>query len=203
MLLIAKSVLLTKNVSQGNASLFSIFCLPFQRFVRVIRKIVMNHDPRIHAYYSRFLVRFLTMEKDATIIGTREGCYIACLDEDKVSIGCNEECAGCALDCRVLLDREQRLESGRRVLADIQERLFLYPQRFYPILAGIFIGIFLILFLIKKTLLPYYRSSWPPYLGGFFGAAIFFLLVKLNREKNKGKQNLRKGKIIRVYPPDR
>jgi len=203
LLLIAKSVLLTKNVSQGNASLFSIFRLPFERFVRVIRKIVMNHDPRFMLIIPDSRQGFVPMEKDATIIGTREGCYIACLDEDKARIGCNEECAGCVLDCRVLLDREQRLESGRRVLADIKPPLFLNPQRFYPVLAGIFIGILLILLFIKKTLLPYYRSSWPPYLGGFFGAAIFYLLMKLHHDKTKGKKNLRKGKIIRVYSQDR
>jgi len=143
------------------------------------------------------------MEKEVTIIGTREGCYLACVDEEKALVGCNEGCHGCSLDCRILLDREQRLESGRRVLADIKVPLFLNPQRFYPILAGIFICVLVILLLIKKSLLPYYRSSWPPYLGGFFGAAIFYLLAKLRHEKTKGKKSLRKGKIIRVYSQDR
>jgi hypothetical protein len=142
------------------------------------------------------------MEKEATIIGTREGFYIACIDEERAKVRCNEECPVCPYDCRILLDREERLETGRHVMADIKVPLFLHPQRFYLILVGIFIGVLIILLLIK-SFLPYYRSSWPPILGGFFGAAIFYLLVKIHHEKTKDKKNLRKGKIIRAYSQDR
>ena len=143
------------------------------------------------------------MQKEVKIIGTREGYYLACIDEERAKIECDEDCPACPHTCKVLLDKEQYLESGRRVLAAIKEPLFLHPEKFYPILAGIVIGIVVLMLIFLKFFLHFYRSSWPAFLSGLFGAVIFYLLVKLSFEKKGGKKNLRKGRILRAFPPDR
>ena len=142
------------------------------------------------------------MKAEATIFGTREGFYLACLDEERDEYDCNGECLNCPHPCRVLVYKEQPLEKGRRLLVRIEGPLAGSSRKLIPILLGIYIGVFVILFLILKFLLPFYKSLWPPFLGGFFAAALFYLLLRLREEKSSGGNKLRKARIIRVFQPD-
>ncbi|MBN1902301.1 hypothetical protein JW926_13330 [Candidatus Sumerlaeota bacterium] len=143
------------------------------------------------------------MEKEATIVGTQEGCYLACIDEEKALLKCDEECSSCALSTRALLKKEQPIDKGRRVLADIQIPLFTQKGKLCAVTGIMYVVFFMLMFVIIKSLLPYYRGILPAFFGGFFGASSFYLIQKLSFEQKGGEKRLRRGRVIRVYPQDR
>jgi hypothetical protein len=140
------------------------------------------------------------MEKEATIIGTQEGSYLACIDEEKALMDCSHECPACDLSSRALLDKEQPIEKGRRVLAEIDVPLFVQKGKLYVITAVIYGIFFVFMLIIIQSLLPYYRGILPAFFGGFFGAASFYLILKWRFEQKGGEKRLRRGRIIRVFP---
>lgn len=142
------------------------------------------------------------MEKDATIVGTREGYYLACIDEEESGMDCSHECPLCNLSSRILLDKDQPIEKGRRILAEIDIPIFVQKGRLYAAIAAIYVIVFFIMLFIIRSQLPYYQGIWPAFFGGFFGASSFYLIQKMHFEKKGGEKRLRRGRIIRVYPPE-
>jgi hypothetical protein len=140
------------------------------------------------------------MEKEATIVGTKEGNYLACIDEEKVLADCSGECPVCDLSSRVLLEKEQPIDKGRRVLADIDVPLFIQKGKLYVLTGVIYVIFFVFILIVIKTLLPYYQGVLPGFFGGFFGASCFYLIQKMCFEKKGGDKRLRRGRIIRVFP---
>jgi len=140
------------------------------------------------------------MITDATIIGTREGSYLACLDEERLEIDCDNECPSCSHPCRVLLKKDQLLEKGRSVQVEIHNPLIHEPRKLVPFLMTVFILVTIVLVLFRKIFLPYYRGFFLNLLGGGFATAALYLILKLIDEKKGTSDTLRKGRIIRVYP---
>ncbi len=140
------------------------------------------------------------MERDATIVGTREGFYLGCIDEERAGTDCDEQCPVCQRPCRVLLEKDQPIETGRRVRVEIYELLLQTPRKLIPILMGIYIVTFFIMHILRKAFLQYYRSYWPVILSGIFTAGLFYLILRLREEKKGTGEALRMGKILRVYP---
>jgi hypothetical protein len=143
------------------------------------------------------------MELDATIVGTHEGYYLACIDEEREGYDCIEECYSCPYPCRILLEKEQPIEKGRKVRAYIKEPLIHQPRKLFAVLASIYIIIFIIMLAFIKGTLSHYRSYLPVIMSGFFGSAAFYLILKIREEKKGERENLRKGQILRVYLTDR
>jgi hypothetical protein len=142
------------------------------------------------------------MQKKATIIGTQEGCYLACLDDEKEQYHCDEEYNSCSHPCRILLDKDQQIEKGRKVLAEINPSLFASAGKLNAILAGIFIVVFVLMMILRRTYFPLYRGYFAMLLSGFFASSLFYLIVKSRYEKSKSKNALPHGKIVRVFPRD-
>lgn len=142
------------------------------------------------------------MQKKATIIGTQEGCYLACLDDEKEQYHCDEECNSCSQPCRILLEKDQPVEKGRKVMAELSPSLFETKSIFKAILAGIFIVVFVLMMVLRKIYFPLYRGYFAIILSGFFASSIFYLIVKSRYENIKSVNALPTGKIVRVFPRD-
>ena len=140
------------------------------------------------------------MKQNATIVGTREGYYLACIDEEREGTDCDEQCAICRRPCRILLEKDQPVETGRRVLAEIYEPLLKTPQKLIPILVVIYLVTFFIMHLLHRAYFRYYRGYWPVIMSGFFTSMLFYLALRLRQEKMGSAEVLRRGKILRVYP---
>jgi len=143
------------------------------------------------------------MQKEVTIKGTQEGFYLGCIDEEKSLYECLDDCPICPHPCRVLLEKEQPIDKERRVLAEIDVPLFLQKDKLIASVVGVYLAIFVFMLVFRKYVLPYYRSLLPVFFSGFFGAAAFYLLLKLLHEKRGGDKAVLKGRIIRVFPADR
>lgn len=142
------------------------------------------------------------MQKKATIIGTQEGFYLACLDEERKQYHCDEECNSCSHPCRILLEKDQPVEKGRKVMADISQSIFDSQGTFKAMLAGIFVLVCVIMIIMRRLYFPLYRGYFAIILSGFFASSLFYLLIKSREEKNKSDKSLPKGKIIRVFSRD-
>jgi len=142
------------------------------------------------------------MEKKATIVGTQEGFYLACVDEEREQYHCDEECGGCPHPCRILLEKDQPLEKGRHLLADIKEPLVRTPAKLIPLLIGIYVVCFIFMFIYRRYYFPHYRGYGAVVLSGFFAAAAFYLILKVVDDRRKAGQLLRRGTIIRVFPKE-
>jgi len=140
------------------------------------------------------------MQKEVTIIGTQEGCYLACVDEEKARYHCDESCGGCTYPCRILLDKDEPLEKGNRTIAEIPESLINVPSKLIPILVGIFVVFVVLMWLVRKSFFPHYRGWTAIILCGFFAALAFYSILKLLDEKKKAGKSLRKGKIVSIFP---
>ena len=142
------------------------------------------------------------MQKEVTIIGTQDGCYLACVDEERARYHCDESCGGCPYPCRILLDKEEPLEKGWRLLAEIPEPFIHTPAKLISMLVGIFAVFVVLMWLARKSFFPHYRGYTAIILSGFFAALAFFSILKSFDEKRKAGKSLRKGKIVSVFPKD-
>ena len=142
------------------------------------------------------------MQKEVTIIGTQDECYLACVDAERARYHCDESCGGCPYPCRILLDKEEPLEKGNRLLAEIPESLINTPAKLIPMLVGIFAVFVVLMWLVRKSFFPHYRGYTAIILCGFFAALALFSILKSFDEKRKAGKSLRKGKIVSVFPKD-
>ena len=142
------------------------------------------------------------MQKKATIIGTQEGEYLACLEEERKLYDCDEQCRSCAYPCRVILKKDQPIENGRRVLCELEQPLIEKPAKLGGVLVGIYAVFFVLMLFFKSVFAPNYQGMWPVVMSGFFAALIFYLVLKIKQEKSGGEDRLRRGKIVRVYSRD-
>lgn len=138
------------------------------------------------------------MELDATITGTKQGMYVACIDEERLEYDCDEACPSCPYPCRVLLEKEgQNLEKGRRVRIEIPVSVIDAPEKLASLLAVTFVVSAVVVHVIKMLLISGYSGVFSSILSGIITSSLVYLILKSRKEKSKG--SLRKGRIIRVY----
>jgi len=142
------------------------------------------------------------MQKEVTIIGTQDECYLACVDAERARYHCDESCGGCPYPCRILLDKEEPLEKGMRLLAEVPEPLINTPEKLIPMLVGIFAVFVVLMWVARRSFFPHYRGYTAIILSGFFAALALFSILKSYDEKRKAGKSLRKGKIVSVFPKD-
>jgi hypothetical protein len=142
------------------------------------------------------------MQVKATILRTHKGSYLACIDEEKLEYDCDDQCNSCPYPCRILLEKDQNIENGRFVLAELEIPLINDPGRLIPALIGIYAASFVFMILFRNYALNIYKGWWPVVLSGFFASALFYFSLKLKNEKGRAADTLRKGKILRVYSRD-
>ena len=138
------------------------------------------------------------MEFDATITGTKQGMYVACVDEERAGYDCDELCPSCPHPCRILLEKEGRnLEKGRRVRVEENLAIIDTPSKLIPILAGALIVFSIAAHIIKILLVTDYSGIFSSLLSGIIATILIYLILKSKKEKKEGA--LRTGRILRVY----